>query len=64
MTIVKEKNPTLTKSDRCDRCGSQAWVVVKGLSGELYFCSHHFNEHESKLIEWSYEVIDDRKFLV
>lgn len=64
MTIVEEKKQTLTKSDRCDKCGSRAWVVVKGLSGELYFCSHHFNEHENKLIEWSYEIIDEREFLV
>ena len=64
MTIVEEKKQTLTALDRCDRCRSQARVIVKGLSGELLFCSHHFNEHEKKLTEWSYEIIDEREFFI
>jgi len=64
LTIVEEKQQTLSKLDRCDRCQAQAWILVKGLSGELYFCSHHFNQHEKKLQEWSYEIIDDREFMM
>ncbi|MCL1899505.1 MAG: hypothetical protein FWG11_03110 [Promicromonosporaceae bacterium] len=31
----------LTVTDRCDRCGAQAWVRVELASGELLFCGHH-----------------------
>lgn len=42
---------TLNNSDRCDRCGAQAFVAVSMKSGApLLFCGHHFNENETKLI--------------
>lgn len=52
----------LTKQDRCDtgNCPAQAWVLVKFLSGELLFCSHHFDKFEAALIKDAYEVIDER----
>jgi hypothetical protein len=52
----------LTKQDRCDTggCPAQAWVLVKFLSGELLFCSHHFDKFEAALIKDAYEVIDER----
>jgi hypothetical protein len=55
-------NNVLTKQDRCDTggCPAQAWVVVKFLSGELLFCSHHFDKFEAALIKDAYEVIDER----
>ncbi len=59
-----EKNNILQINDRCDKCGAQAWVLVKGLSGELYFCSHHYNEHKEGLVKWAYEVVDERNFIV
>lgn len=44
--------PTVTRADRCDRCGAAARVRAKLPSGgELLFCQHHANEHETKLIE-------------
>jgi hypothetical protein len=44
--------PALTRADRCDRCGAAARVRAKLPSGgELLFCQHHANEHETKLIE-------------
>ena len=44
--------PTLTRADRCDRCGTAARVRATLPSGmELLFCQHHANEHESKLVE-------------
>jgi hypothetical protein len=63
MTTI-QKEQTLKVSDRCDRCNAQARVLVKGLQGELYFCSHHFNKHEEKLSSWSYEIVDEREFIV
>lgn len=52
----------LTKLDRCDTggCPAQAWVLVKFLTGELLFCSHHFDKFEAALIKDAYEVIDER----
>ena len=52
----------LTRADRCDtgNCPAQAWVLVKFLSGELMFCSHHFDKYEAALIKDAYEVIDER----
>lgn len=43
----------------CDRCSvASAMFWVKGVEGELYFCNHHYNEHEEKLSNWAFEVID------
>jgi hypothetical protein len=50
----------LTALDRCDRCNAQAWVLAKGVNGELYFCSHHFNKYSEELVKWSYDIVDER----
>jgi hypothetical protein len=40
----------LSASDRCDRCGAQAYVRVVLASGQdLLFCGHHAREHEDRL---------------
>lgn len=50
----------LTAADRCDRCSAAAKVrAVLPAGGELLFCRHHFNEHETKLVELSATVIAD-----
>jgi hypothetical protein len=51
--------PTLTASDRCDRCGAQARVRATLASGELFFCSHHAKEHEARLRELALEWYDE-----
>jgi hypothetical protein len=61
---TEEKERKLTVSDRCDQCAAQAWVMVKGKNGELYFCSHHFNTNEKSLQDWAKEIFDERKFLL
>lgn len=64
MVIMEEtKERLLTVKDRCDRCNAQAWVLVKGMSGELYFCSHHFTKHEESLYDWAYDIIDETEFI-
>ncbi len=52
----------LSKLDICDTggCPAQAWVIVKIITGELLFCSHHFDTFEAALIKDSYEIIDER----
>lgn len=63
MTDTEVKEQIITKNDRCDSCNAQAWVIVKGISGELYFCSHHFNKHEDALFNWAFDIIDEREFM-
>lgn len=62
--IIMEKAPQiLSIQDRCDSCNAQAFVLVKGMSGELYFCGHHFTKHEEALYDWAYDIIDERDFI-
>ena len=50
----------LTATDRCDRCGAQAYVRVE-LAGkaELLFCAHHARQHEDKLREVAINIHDE-----
>ena len=43
-TKTKEKVWTLGPTDRCDSCSAEALVKITGVSGELYFCGHHYNK--------------------
>ena len=45
---VVSKKYTLSANDRCDKCQAQALVNVKGVSGELMFCSHHYDKIMNK----------------
>ena len=50
----------LTVSDRCDRCGAQAFVrVYLGEGNALQFCAHHFHEHEGKLRDIALDIQDE-----
>jgi ribosomal protein L37E len=53
----------LKVADRCDRCGSQAFVLVKGIAGELMFCGHHYTKNQEALGNYAYEVIDERSHI-
>ena len=49
-TAVASSAAALTASDRCDRCGAQAYLRVElGEGAELLFCAHHAREHGDKL---------------
>ena len=66
MTIIAEEvtqERVLTLQDRCDACNAQAFVMVKLLNGDLMFCGHHYAQHESKLNNQSYEVVDEREYI-
>jgi len=52
--------PLIKVADRCDKCGAQAFVLVKGVSGELLFCGHHFSKFEENLTKFAYEIVDER----
>lgn len=59
-----EKEYVLKVIDRCDQCSSQAYVLVKLVTGELMFCGHHYAQHESKLAEKAFQIIDEREKLI
>jgi hypothetical protein len=60
MTVmVEEKSNILNAKDRCDRCPSQAFYWVNGVSGDLLFCRHHFLKYEDKLREYAFEIVDE-----
>lgn len=67
---VKQKQWILNAKDRCDKCNAQALVKVKGVSGELTFCSHHYdkimNNSESykKMMSFMLEIVDEREKLI
>lgn len=59
MSAVAEL-PGLSATDRCDRCGAQAYVRVELSTGsELLFCAHHAREHEDKLREIAVAIHDE-----
>lgn len=52
--------PGLNATDRCDRCGAQAYVRVELAGGsELLFCAHHARAHEAKLREIAVAIHDE-----
>lgn len=52
--------PQLSATDRCDRCGAQAYVRVVLPSGaDLQFCAHHWTRHEEALRPQAERVIDE-----
>lgn len=72
MQVLKDQEEwTLTAVDRCDAdCSAQAYVRVVGMSGELLFCSHHYNKITNnavgydKLSKFAYQIVDERERLV
>lgn len=76
MSSIQEKHSSseqewqIALTDRCDGCSAQAYVKVLGVTGELFFCSHHYNKivdnptgYES-LMKFAYEIIDERERLI
>ncbi len=67
--LTKEKTRNLNALDRCDRCSARAYVLVMGDSGELLFCSHHYNKivenavGYEKLMKFMKSIIDNREVL-
>ena len=60
MTSTLATATSLSATDRCDRCGAQAYVrVVLAGGGELLFCSHHWTRHADVLRPKAAEVHDE-----
>ena len=59
-TKVKEEAQKVLKiADRCDRCGAQAFILARGIQGELMFCGHHYNKSKESIDSWAFEVINE-----
>ena len=56
--------PELTATDRCDRCGAQAYIRARLVTGgELLFCAHHGREHLPALMDKAVDVLDETERL-
>jgi hypothetical protein len=71
MNTMTDQAWVLTAQDRCDaECSAQAYVMVKGVSGELMFCAHHYNKIMDNAIgydammKFAFEITDERDKLV
>jgi hypothetical protein len=66
---TKIQDRTLTANDRCDSCGSQAYVHVEGMSGKLMFCAHHFSKimsdpsGQEAMEKFAFKITDERSTL-
>ncbi|MDQ6849969.1 MAG: hypothetical protein M3070_08340 [Actinomycetota bacterium] len=59
MTPTLDASP-LTATDRCDRCGAQAYVrTILGSGSELLFCNHHWHQNAPRLRELDVTVYDE-----
>ncbi len=59
-TAIAPSTSELTATDRCDRCGAQAYLrVLLEAGGELLFCAHHAREHGEKLREVAVSFHDE-----
>jgi hypothetical protein len=55
---------TLQVSDRCDRCGAQAYVkVLLPGGGTLFFCGHHYTANKAQLQQQAVEIVDETRFI-
>jgi len=49
----------MTKADRCDRCGAEAFFLAMRGSAHLLFCNHHGRFHAPALIHQGWEILDE-----
>lgn len=75
-STVKESLPEVSKEwkltalDRCDRCGSQAYVQIVGSTGDLLFCAHHYNkivndpDSYTNMMKFMLAILDERERLI
>jgi hypothetical protein len=62
--LIPVKEYILGPVNRCDQCYAEALVLVKGVTGELMFCGHHYAKNENALAKFAYELIDERHKLI
>ena len=62
--IVGVRLENLTVSDRCDKCGAQAYVTVALLNGNLMFCGHDYRTYENSIVKAAVGILDERDLLL
>lgn len=61
MTDTDERPALLTDHDRCDRCGSRAYLRATFASGiALLFCGHHGREALAQLVVLGAEIYEEK----
>jgi hypothetical protein len=60
--------PILDHADRCDRCGSRAyvWTILvfpSTFTGELLWCRHHWLEHRDAVAPFIAVIVDESRQL-
>ncbi len=72
-SMLKDKQQVwlLDATDRCDRCGAQAYVKVIGKTGSsLLFCGHHYNKvmdnavGYDNMMKFALQFVDERDRLI
>ncbi len=58
-TEAPETMKVIGPLERCDRCIAKAVFMVVFNNGDLYFCAHHFREHEDNFIESALDIYDE-----
>jgi hypothetical protein len=61
---AEHKYEWLVGRDRCDRCGSQAYVRAVNGSMDLIFCGHHGQVTMPMLLAQGFTVQDDTHLLL
>lgn len=62
-TTTVQETP-LNAADRCDRCGSKAYMrVTLTNGGELLFCAHHAKKHSEALAKVAARIQDETHLL-
>lgn len=52
--------PLLKLTDRCDRCGAQAFMrATRPDAGEVLFCAHHGRLHAAALARNGWDLEDE-----
>lgn len=59
-TMTTALTQELTATDRCDRCGAQAYIRARlATGGELLFCAHHGRQHLAALQDTAVTIHDE-----
>lgn len=53
----------LSKFDRCDQCGYQAFFQATFEFGDLLFCRHHYYKNEAFIYENALDLVDESEFI-
>ena len=56
--------PLVRYHDRCDRCGSEAFILAIKDGTELTFCGHHGRENKVELLIQGFVISDETHRLI